>query len=113
MWWPGTELNVSGARGMCKLQMLWRQVWIQPYHRDGIAFQNGVKDDSRTFTSEWQGAGCHLVKQDSKGEQVVACVQLPGPHLLGRHVGYCAKNTAGTCQVRRTSHDARPKREPS
>src|SRR5438477_12853333 len=61
-----TQLPVSLQRTIDDVFQLWRQVWIQPYRRDAIPFQNGVKDDSRTFTSASQGASCHLVTHDSE-----------------------------------------------
>src|SRR5580700_5219358 len=51
------------------------QVGIQPYWRNWLFFQNRIKNDSRTLTTERQNACCHLIEDDAEGKQIGARVQ--------------------------------------
>src|SRR5439155_23077868 len=75
------------------------EVGIQAHRRYGVSFKNGVEDDSRTFPSERQCPGRHLVKYRTEGEQIRACVQFLSTDLFRRHIGNGSNSRTWTGQV--------------
>ena len=62
--------------------------------------QNRPTNLTYAVTREGHLARGHLVENRPKREQICACVQFPGLHLLGRHVRHSAQHGARAGQVR-------------
>src|SRR5437016_13920508 len=66
---------------------LGRQIGIESNCRSWITIQDRFKNDSCTFTTERNCAGCHFIEHCSKGEQISATVEFLSPYLLRGHIG--------------------------
>ena len=49
----------------------------------GRSIQDGVRNERRTFSTEWQRPRSHFVENNTKGKQVRARIQVFGRQLFG------------------------------
>jgi hypothetical protein len=95
-----TKIAVLLQRLTDYLFQLRRKIRIKPHRRDRRFAQNRLENRCRAVAAKRERACGHFVKNNAKGKQICTCVQLLGPCLFRRHIGYRAKSAARAGEVR-------------